>query len=154
MHKKNHHADVFLVCLLLLSLIGALIRMQGGILDQKRSQNAYTVHLIAKRQLSSVADCLEEGERLYDVYGEAVGEVVSIRKSPSKVVLYDEGRAYLGEWSMERYCNVEIDLLVYGTHDGEVLLLDGTHPLLIGEERLLRGERMRVLWRVEDVSAR
>ena len=154
MRKKFYHVDLFLICLLLLSLIGALLRTEGCFTDQKGLQNAYVVRLIAKRLPPSVVDCLEEGEWLFDAYGEAVGEVQTIRKKQTAVELYDEGEAYVGEWSMELYCNAEIDLLVFGTYEGDTLLLGGVRPLLIGEELLLRGDRMRVLWRVEGVSAR
>ena len=146
-------ADLFLLFLFLVCLLGAAVRFY----DLKGANNnpetvECTLTLRSDGLPTSVMDCLHAGEMLYREDGGIFGRITEITRLPQEIVL-QKGNGYVrGTPDTEVRCVMELRILVKGRHNGVTFLHEGKLPLLVGERITLNSRFTRLslnLYKIE-----
>ena len=143
--------DGFLIIVLCLSALGLLLRIQLRSPSVVEDAQLCTVLLSVRACPSTIRDCIAADEVLYCEDGSAFGRVRDAFVTESRFVLYENGREYVGEWNIDRYCDLTLSVEVGGTYDGEVFLRQGRYAVLVGSDVMLDGARTHMKWGVKEV---
>ena len=143
--RKLGVTDWFLLFLLLLSAVGGLLRRQ----ERRQASDAietaeYRLLLLSEVIDRTAADCLAEGETLYDAAGQAVGRVSRLQIRAAEIRREAEGKTVTGEWPMEVKCRLLVQIVATGALRDGVFLLNGRIPLPVGSYETLFSQRMRL----------
>ena len=148
--KKWTLADLFLIFLAVLSLLGMLLRFVGLRRSGGDDFSDYEVEMIWKNVDLRTATEVEVGELLYAPSGETFGRVISVDVRPSVVELQKDGRIHRVD-SLERR-DVQIRVVVSGREsDGQILSLGGD-TLMIGQARLLYSETAEMALSIASIG--
>jgi len=129
--KKWTVADVFLILLAILSLLGFLLRFRGIRNGEERELREYVIGVEWKNVDVRTVAGLREGDTVYTASGERFGRVVSMEQKPSAVELKKDGRIYRVE--SQGRLDVRVNLAVTCREaDGQVLR-NGREALMIGQ---------------------
>lgn len=138
-------ADLFLLFLLLLSVVGMLLRWQGmRALNEVPQSEIYRVLLQSEIMDRTAADCLSEGEILYDGAGQRIGIVTALRIRTAEIEREIDGGRVTGTWPLEMRCRLQVEIALEGTLRDGVLLMNDRVPLPIGQEQTLFSRRLRL----------
>lgn len=134
--RRGTLLDLVLLFLLILSVVLILFRWQ----NQKENPVEMSPFLITVRVAEvqpQVAHCLRVGEKVYDAFGEVVGDITRITLSDAKVTLKD-GDGYASVTPPDYgLVTLEVEIQSFGALDGGVFLRSGKRTMLIGEEAVL-----------------
>ena len=133
--KKWTLADLFLILLAILSLLGIMLRFMGMRRGGGNDFSDYAVEMMWENVDLRTAAGLGVGEVLYVPSGEIFGRVISVDVRPSVVELRQDGKIHRVE-SIER-CDVLVRVVVSARDaDGQILSLGGD-ALMIGQTKCL-----------------
>ena len=143
--------DGFLIIVLCLGALGLLLRIQLRSPTEEMDAQSCTVLLSVRACPSTIRDCIAADEVLYCEDGSTFGRVTDTFVAASRVVLYENGREYVGEWDTDRYCDLTLSVEVGGSYDGEVFLRQGRYAVLVGSDVMLDGSRTHMKWHIKEV---
>jgi hypothetical protein len=129
--KKWTVADLFLILLAILSLVGIFIRFFGIRRQVVGEKYEYSVGVVWENVDKRTAFELREGEVVYTASGEVFGRVLSMEQKPSLVELKKDGKIYRVE--SEERLDVRIELTVSGRESDGQILRGGREALMIGQ---------------------
>ena len=133
--KKWTLADLFLILLAILSLLGILFRIVGMRKVGGDGFSDYAVEMMWENVDLRKAASVVVGEVLYASSGEIFGRVISVESRPFLVELRQNGKIHRVE-SIER-CDVLVRVVVSARDaDGQILSLGG-NALMIGQTKCL-----------------
>ena len=133
--KKWTLADLFLILLAILSLLGILFRIVGMRKVGGDGFSDYAVEMMWENVDLRTAASVVVGEVLYASSGEIFGRVISVESRPFLVELRQNGKIHRVE-SIER-CDVLVRVVVSARDaDGQILSLGG-NALMIGQTKCL-----------------
>ena len=133
--KKWTLADLFLILLAILSLLGILFRIVGMRKVGGDGFSDYAVEMMWENVDLRTAASVVVGEVLYASSGEIFGRVISVESRPFLVELRQNGKIHRVE-SIER-CDMLVRVVVRAREaDGQILSLGGD-ALMIGQTKCL-----------------
>ena len=144
--------DLLLVLALLLLAVGGLLRWQTlRELREAVADGAYHLVLTVEAIDTASAECLAEGEVLYDAAGRALGRVIALRREAAELCMSTDGGTVTGEWPQELRCRLVVRVAVEGSRREGVLTPTGWSPMPVGETVTLFSRRLRLCGRVSGV---
>ena len=129
--RKWTAADLFLILLAMLSLVGFLVRFFGIRSRGEGDLQDYTVTVEWKNVDARTVSALQAGDLLYTASGEEFGEVIAIRTEPTEVEVRQGGTVWLVE-SPNRL-DAEIKIILRGREADGQILGRGRDALMIGQ---------------------
>lgn len=149
--QKGSVFDLFLAFLLLFSILGGYLRNRElRALSEKESLREYRLVAVVEGIDPRVADCLAEGEVVFNGAGEEWGRVLAGTRHPTKVSFLSGGQTMRGEWDVTRKCDLYVELAFQGSEVGGRILQNGRSALLAEQRLTLYSARtvlpLRILW--------
>ena len=129
--RKWTVADLFLILLAMLSLVGFLVRFSGIRSRGEGDLRDYTVAVEWKNVDVRTVGALQAGDLLYTASGETFGEVIALQTKPTEVEVRQDGAVWLVE-SPSRL-DAQIKIAVRGREADGQILGRGRDALMIGQ---------------------
>ena len=137
--------DLFLIFLAILCVLGAAFRIRS--LRQTQDLEAMQAHFLrieCRGCDPRIAECLQSGDRLYDLSGEYFGEVFRTEIAPAVVTREHEGQMIQGEWEITHLCDMAVEVRVLGRIDNGIFLQGGRRSMVIGTDLRLYSELVEI----------
>ena len=151
--RRGTKLDLFLILLTLLSLTsGFLYRTGIDHADTDLPQSTFLLELYSDGIDSTMFDCLQVDEALYQADGSLFGTLTALEKLPLSVSLIDNGALIVGEWDEALRCRIHLTVTCTGSLREEAFLFEGRIPLGIGEAIVLRGRGSELQYRLYRCS--
>ena len=143
-------ADLFLILLAVLSVVGFLVRFWGVRGQGEGDLRDYTLTVLWKSVDARTVDAIEEGDPLYTASGELFGYVISVQGQPSEVEVRQVGEVH--RIASPTRLDARIGIAVGGREaDGQILSTDGG-ALLIGQTLTLYSARAELHVRIASID--
>ncbi len=143
-------ADLFLILLAVLSLIGFLLRFWGMQSRGEGDLRDYAVTVEWKNVDARTAQSLLEGDLLYTASGEMFGEVIALESVPTEVEVRQNGMILRVESPTRQ--DVRIGIAVRGREADGQILKNGRDALMIGQALTLYSATAEITARISLID--
>ncbi len=148
--KKWTAADLFLILLAVLSLLGFFVRFWGIRSRGEENLRDYVLTVEWKDVDARTVGSLQAGDLLYLASGERFGEVLSAEDEPSEVEVRQDGRIYRIPSTTRR--DARITVAVKGREaKGQILGRSGD-PVMIGQRLMLYSGTAEMSVRIASIA--
>lgn len=148
--KKWTAADLFLILLAVLSLLGFFVRFWGIRSRGEETLRDYVLTVEWKDVDARTVGTLQAGDLLSMASGERFGEVLSVEDVPTEVEVRQDGRIY--RLPSETRRDAEIRIVVKGREaKGQILGRSGD-PVMIGQSRILYSGTAEIAVRIVSIG--
>ncbi len=148
--KKWTAADLFLILLAVLSLVGFLVRFWGIRRHGEGDLRDYTLTVLWKSVDARTVDAIAEGDPLYTASGELFGYVISVQGQSTEVEMRQDGEVH--RIASPTRLDARIGIAAKGREaDGQILSTDGG-ALLIGQTLTLYSPTAELHVRIASID--
>ena len=151
--RRGSVLDLFLVCLILLSIVG--VGMRWKVFYRDDNEKTLTGYRMTARMEGGdprVVECLEVGERLYTAAGDAYGSIAQVSTAPTKIEILSNGVYHSGEWDPEVKCDLYVEIHFEGSENDGRVLWNGLCACLVGDSLTLYSERTALHLKIINIS--